>query len=381
MAITTLGHSVSLDDIKDWSSAGNIDFRITRKSELALFSEGLAIARLHELARAGITISVELTFAIPMDILGKSDVDLAGLGLLGSLFGLALVSYAKTVMDANGADIRSSLFAGLWRLVQSFGGVLSSGSKQYIVFRDPDYAIPQCLRETDRNSFPMFSRYRTVVSRLGVSITNRSGLSASQSENQLLTFLYEATATCHEHARVHGRSGIRGIIVEKLFYNKFEQFSQRVTVPALAHPYVQGVWEENKGDLMFMAITVADFGPGIHNTLPQRHSESPWERLNRALVAGESRKPKASSLSVGQGFTKILGAARDLKAFLLVRSAEFVGYRNFFHDGLGDADVVPLRQVDTGQGSIGSSVTLLWPIPRISPDQQELFSRAMDFLP
>lgn len=376
VAAFTLTKSVTLEEIHDWTpdSVGDVIFQITRESAFSLLAEGVAIGKLHELWRSGTNLVVRTTFPIHVDTLFRRIPEVGGLGLLATAFGLALASKASSVLDSSGREVSDSLFSALWATVHKVGGVLPAGAKQYVLFRDPDYSIPQCLREDGRRTFPRLGRFRSLLARLGSEITYGKGLGASHAEAQLVTFLYEAALNSDEHASGSSGAvqGIRGIIIEKTLYHRWAGLDDRPQVPDLIKPYIRRTWENTEGDLMFSSYTVADLGPGIHRTLPEKANESSWDRLNRALLPGESRKPRGSGLSVGQGFTQILRAARDLRAFLFIRSAEMSGFKDFSRPA--EQIESPLsRFAESMHGCVGSSVSLLWPFPEISPDQMQLF--------
>lgn len=367
---------MSLEDIHAWKPRDNgIVFQITRESGFSLFAEGVAIGKVHELSNSGVDLRVRTTFAVSSDTPFKPAEQIPRLGLLATAFGLALISKATSVRDANDREVRDTLLGTLWGLVQNSGGILASGAKQYLLFRDPDYSIPHCLRESERNNFPLLGKFRSLLARLGTEITHRKGLGASRAESQLLTFLYEAALNSHEHARGFNGAplnGIRGLIVQKSLYPRWSGLDDRPQMPDLVRAYIRRVWHDTEGDLMFTAYTIADLGPGIHRTLPSGANESDWQRLNRALRAGESRKARGSGLSVGQGFTKILTAAKELKAFVFLRSAEMSGFKDF-STGTERVDSPLAQYAESMHGDVGSSITLLWPLSQISPDQQTLF--------
>jgi hypothetical protein len=124
------------------------------------------------------------------------------------------------------------------------------------------------------------------------------------------------------------------------------------------------------------AVSIVDTGLGIHRTLPGKPGEGEWERLGRAFLPGESSKPIGIE-GRGQGLNHVIDALTScgtLRAFLQVRSANMLAYREFTDPSVdGDTRPYALRRLGDNlqPDTSGSSLTLVWPVLE-SPNQVEL---------
>lgn len=366
----------TLEEVLVWPAAGiqGLTFRIVRQSQFGLLAEGAALAVLHATQALGIPIRLEAAFPILFTEGGRLD-EIAP-DILRSLFGCSAAYGSSSVTDGSGREVGAALVNALWRYVQDFGGEFGDGKKHSIIFRDPDYSIPHCLRSSPSvKDFPFPHDFSRVLRGLGNSILSR-GSFGSLTEDELITFLYEAVRNSHDHAKYDSDGkpirGIRGVTVEKFIFSSLSDVAGRPHIPSKVKDFLQRRWQNQKRHYVMIAFSVTDLGPGIHKTLRGVDGESDWERLNRAFLPGVSRKP-TSDLSRGYGLMKILDAARRLNAFLFVRSAGLIGYRDFSVPGNVSKEPLLIPWELNNSIPLGSSLTLLWPMTKSSPDQSSLF--------
>ncbi|OGQ59900.1 MAG: hypothetical protein A3J24_11140 [Deltaproteobacteria bacterium RIFCSPLOWO2_02_FULL_53_8] len=206
---------------------------------------------------------------------------------------------------------------------------------------------------------------RTLAKQMG--LIKCFGVSAT--EEALNTVLYETVRNSHEHAR-RDYPSFRGVVFRKLIFSNVEDLEGRSSLPTELKGYIRRIWKSfPQHKHMFASFAIADVGPGIHNTLPSKAGEAAWSRLNRAFNPGESRKP-SGALSSGEGLPGVISAARRLGAFLFVQSAELAGYRDFTL-AEGEETLSPL--VEGVPNTLGTSITILWPMFEDDIDQPSLF--------
>ncbi len=355
-----LAEYTSLDDVAEWirGDVDDVELLIGSSSGFAPTVEGVALSVLQELTQtASLTVKCGVDIARPPKI-------------FDSLFGLSVTLAARTITGPEGREHKAVLAANLWKRVLQAGGQIGAGNRMGIVFRDPDYWMPQCLRSPEPH-FPKRDLYRSTL----LSAARKMGFSPafSSSEEDVITFLYEATQNSHDHARVgaDGRavSGIRGILLDRVMVTSARELEARRDLSEFQRSYVRRTGSGIPGPTVFFAFTVADLGAGIHNTLPRAAGESDWDRLNRAFSAGETRKPRGDGLEAGQGLAKLRKSAKRLSALLFVKSADLAGYIDFSVDN----DSQRITQIPPQLGFMGTSLTLMWPATKTGGDQRSLF--------
>lgn len=362
----------SLNAIASWLQAGDegLVFCVSSASGFAPLTEGVALGVLYDLARRR-PIYVETTVAHDVRTLER-------LPMLESLFGISLALSASSVKTPNQADVHGELAAKLWGRVLEGRGVVGKGNRTGLVFRDPDYWIPYCLR-TGSASFPLRDQFRSAI----LAILRAQGFPRAQysrTEDDAITFLYEAARNSHEHARVDTNeraiTGIRGILAERITLASPTELQNRRDLSPLLREYIQRVWHTISSETRLLyALTVADLGPGIHHTLPALPGESSWHRLNRAFQPGQTRKKKTGDIEAGLGLVKLRASAERLHALLFVRSSDLLAFSDFSSPGI-DSDPAILRPWPDEQlrmGTSGTSLTLLWPELPDGGDQGTLF--------
>ena len=362
----------SLNTVAAWLQAGEegLVFCVSGESGFAPLTEGVALGVLHDLARR-MPIYVETTVAHDVRTLER-------LPILESLFGIALVLSARSIKTPSQTDVHSELATELWGRVLKVCGVVGKGNHTGLVFRDPDYWIPHRLR-TGSASFPLRDQFRSAL----LTISRSQGFPREQyshTENDAITFLYEAARNSHEHARVDTNEraipGIRGILTERITLASTTELPSRRDLDPPLRSYIQHIWDTiSPKTRLFYALTVADLGPGIHNTLPALPGESSWDRLKRAFQPGQTRKNKTGDLEAGLGLVKLRASAKRLHALLFVRSSDLLAFSDFSSPGV-DADPATLQPWPDDQlriGTSGTSLTLLWPELPDGGDQGTLF--------
>lgn len=367
-ASCTIKAATGLSELAKWHAAKdrNLKFDVSLKSSFGLAVEGMALGLLSELQRSS-TIDVECTF----DVLGANSAD--QLRVFDGLFGLALVLAARTVRTPSSANARDGILGFLWQRVQKNYGVLGDGKRRSLVSRDPEAPIPMCLRES--SLFPKRDRFGAILHQKAISLgASDRHRSYSRSEEDAITFIYEATRNSWEHARFDAEGGaipgIRGVLIDRLSFVSNQDLLSRRDLSELQRDYFQRQWRDFGSSRIATAYTVADLGLGIHRTLrPATPQETDWERLERAFRPGESRKPQGTDVESGMGLWKLYAAATRLKALLFVKSGGLLGYVDFSRQQNGTIPKIsPWTEVES-LGDVGTSLTLIW--PRV--DQEQLF--------
>ncbi|HWV99753.1 MAG TPA: hypothetical protein VNZ64_08695 [Candidatus Acidoferrum sp.] len=379
MKTIALSSAISFEELAAWQGSGAeaLSFKLTKESDFSAFVEGTAIGKLFELRQRKISIEVQCTFPI---LTGQLEhFPQAGLGLFSTLFGLALLYESKRVFDSRGQDVKASLYQFLWKRVMESGGNIGDGKKRSIIFREPDIPVPRCLREGERAIFPSRLKFKALLTECGIDLGAGKQFGASQTEDKVATFLYEAARNSHEHGRenlkLEVQSGIRGILIEKVALTLRDEIEKRREFPPTVREYLRRVWDSPSRGLFLISFTVCDFGLGIQHTLVPLPRETPQQRLNRAFKPGESRKPKGAEINRGEGLPKILETYRRLRAFLFLQSAELCGFVDFsktISPPTNSSDELLCGYSEKSPNELGTSMTLLWPIPSESPDQQVL---------
>lgn len=353
--------STSLTDVQGWldgsEKASDTRFLVTRDSGFAPGVEGVALGAIAEISQVG-AITIEATIESVQE-----------LKLFDSLFGVSLCLLSSSVLTPKASSNIESLADTQWRRVVENGGVVGSGNRIGFVFRDPDYWLPRFF-SGEEGEFPKRDSFRRglerVVSRLGLQRT------FSNTEDDALTFLYETAQNSHEHGRLgsDGRtvSGVRGIVLERISINSAKELERRRDLEGFQREYLHSQIKKWGTPLIFFSFTVADLGSGIQNTLPvlaENPDETPWQRLNRAFLAGATRKKQSAGLDAGQGLFKLQSSAERLQALLFVKSSRLSGYLDFSEPTQSQA----LRQISSSLCEVGTVLTLMWPAIPAGGDQ------------
>ncbi len=376
MEVIELGDPIRLQgtSVRTDPAPSGLRIILHRNARFSLFAEAPTVQRIQELASSGCRIQCDCTYPIGAD-LPQEDLRRV-LGPLYSPLGLTLASTCESVCDSNNLDVAPLLHQALWEELTRSGGRIGTGSRQAIISRDPDYAVPVCLREGLERKLAMPPTFRELLIKIGRSITGSLTWGSSQAEENITTLLYEAAQNCHQHARATAAgdsiNGVRGILIDKLTFNSMDEVRSRRDIPGLVEKYIDFVWHLMSPEHVLMSITIADNGDGIHNTLPALPDEPAWQRLQRAFAPGSSRLPPASGIQRGLGLPKILDACRNLRAFLFLRSAELSAYVHFGSE-TAPPGVSLCAWPYCPTGRRGTALTVLWPIHAMVPGQGFLF--------
>jgi hypothetical protein len=361
-----LKRETTLSDVAGWlrDGAAEMTFIVWPNSDFTTAVEGVALTVLRELWASGRVIHVDCRFGV------EAAVRVQDLGLFDGLFGLCLAVVAKTIRSASSDQVRPALLQRLWDRVRQGRGCIGHGKRLAIVSRDPDVPVPAILR-TGSTHFPQRAHFAPVLQGVAhdmgfgnFGLRKRTILTAD--EEAALTFLYETARNSHEHGR-HDRDdravhGIRGTIIERLIFTSRGEVDARSTLPEWQRQYAARVWPRMERSKRIVAYTVVDLGSGIQNTLPPVvPEESPWDRLNRAFRDGETRKPKGTDVEAGVGLYKVAQAAMNLKALLVVKSGELLGFADFSVDRHAGSPFLEPWPEGLDVGHQCTSVTLMWP--------------------
>lgn len=372
----------TFEDIAKWkaSKGDKVTFLVPKEARFVTLAEGIAIGRLHDLRTHDCEVTVKLTFPIQSG-LSTDEVwkVLVSIPFLNGPFGLDLLLSATEVVDNVGTSVRDYLLSGFWSEIIRREGLIGDGKRLCVISREPSVPLPACLMERGQLDFPSPSKFTRLLESVATLLGGGQGLAFSTAEQGLSTFLYETARNSWEHGRetIDGtvEKGARGIVVEKLMVQNAKDLASRRDVPEFLRNYLERVHEARGKKAMFViAVTVADYGRGIHKTLPSKADEDDWHRLLRAFQKGQSRKPKASDLNWGEGLPNIVDVCRPpLKGFLFVRSAELSGYADF---SLPSKEIDLLNPMETlVSDSCGSSISVVWALAESGQthDQQMLF--------
>ncbi|HUR42191.1 MAG TPA: hypothetical protein VM240_13585 [Verrucomicrobiae bacterium] len=373
MSEISLNQHVSLADLAAWPLTDDeVTFRLTRGATFDPGVEGVAVGLLRNSIRAGSSFHLKVAFR-PIDEAGRPQ------GLLEGLLGVHLLLSASSVtIEGDSDDARRMLIERVWSYIKQNEGLVGDGKRQTVVFRDPDYSIPECLRESSSARFPYPNKFKTLLARMSRNLAWSAELSTLPAEESVATVLYEAALNAHEHARWDSDNGtlppaIRGIVLEKLHFNSRDELQRRTTLSPGLREYIARAWSEGARQVSFLAATVTDAGIGIQHTLPPKGAESAWDRLNRAFKSGVTRKPIVPDKGLGEGLPSIAEAALRLRAYLSVSSAELNGFRDFTLEPPGAQDEMLVRHPIDIPKRVGTSLTVIWPVLEGRGSQGRLF--------
>lgn len=354
----------SFDDVTIWEcdQGDEVEFRVKRDSGFQLFAGGLAIGAVQRLRSKASKITVKAEFSFPTQLLDVTIRDWPSFFL--TLPGIAVLHSADYVTDSSGADLSAKAFDLTWRafLLKS-AGIIGDGKSQNLICREFDSPIPEAVRSSENNKIPSRKEFESVLSNLGRELGAGSRFFGSVTEAGVAGFLFEAFRNAIEHAQPDNE-GIWGVSIEKMLLQANDGLQKRKQIPDILTEFIRR--HPAKRDTLWICVSVADFGLGIHATLPRLENEGEWPRLLRAFERGVSRKPKSGSPNRGQGLPNILDDAKRLGACVFVNSTGLAG----FYDAV---DRKPTwTEIKIPSGIRGTSISIFWPVTDGNPDQGKL---------
>lgn len=366
----------SIDDVLEWRVAECDTISVSRRSSFEPGAQGLALAALASVRPGRDAPCLDCDFEEP----GTPDE------LESTFFGSA-VGFALPRLISDVRFNRASASTGFKRLLGELykdrRGILGSGRSKAVVCADPVFPVPPCLESQEAATDPLpspsafASLLNTEVEKMGFR-----RMLGSTAESSIVSFVYEALRNSWEHGislDAHRRArSTRALIIEKIVLQTADLASRQIS-PELKD-YLTRVVEANRDELGLGVIcfSVADQGDGIQSTLPakaENPNETLAERLARAFIPGESRKPDGV-VKRGLGLPNIVSAAHSLQALLRVTSGDLVASQDFSYgeDKYPHLRLGSIRQLP-GQAPRGTCVSLFVPEFSLDLDQRSLFPR------
>lgn len=378
MATIRVPERATLDEVLAWRLSECESIRLVRRSGFELGVQGVALSQLAALAPRGHGPTVECEFEEPTDL---ADIEAT---LLGGAFGFALVRLVEKVAFA-GRPASPELKPRLSALYRARQGVLGVGTATSLVCPDPVYSLPPALTATPGANLPGYfpppSAFTAVLNRMLESLGFRR-LLASAEEAGVVSFVYEALRNSLEHGLTADKTrrarSTRALIAEKVVLHGGDLGARRISHEL--KQYLERVAESNRGDLGLgvVCLTVSDQGDGIQATLPPKADltdETPSQRLARAFLPGESRKP-IGVVKRGLGLPSVISAAFNLQALIRVTSGNLVVGQDFsFKEDKYPKLNFDAIQVLPTELRCGTSISIFVPEFAFSLDQRSLFSR------
>lgn len=364
----------AVEDVLSWRLASCDTVRLSKRSSFEPGVHGLALSALAAIQPGASDMLLECEFSEP------NSVEELGATPFAGAFGFALSRLVRRIQFAGKAA--SSNFKGLLsQYYKQSSGVLGTGSTCSVVCPDPVFALPPALVVTGNSgvidSFPPPSAFHAMLNAVVGSMGFRR-LLASSEEASIVEFVYEAFRNSLEHGisadPMRRRRSTRALVVEKVVLGT--DLAGRHLSPELKE-YLVRIAEANPRDigLGVVCFTVADQGDGIQATLPSKTDESAQERLARAFVPGESRKP-VSIVSRGLGLPKVVSSAHHLQALVKVTSGDLVVGQDFStgETKYPQLDFQAMKKMPEGFLS-GTCVSVFVPEFAFDLDQKSLFGR------
>lgn len=248
------------------------------------------------------------------------DVDDEGSAL--SLPAMLALQLGMTVLPDPGAPPLSPE-AVRRHVAQRRGGVLGAGGKRRsIVEFDPEEPVATVLgrgaerrKRFDRIVLELMAGFAVGAASRGVAITG-TGARA-----HVITFLRELHANGYAYAR--DRPGIRTIRLQKHLASREKTVERAASFPQLAS-YAERL---DAGQVNLVEASVSDFGPGIlggfmstpiGRTRQGERAELILDELLHEQLSGNADDPNA-----GLGIPNALGAARQMHAFVSLRTGPY----------------------------------------------------------
>jgi hypothetical protein len=310
----------TIDALADGGRPGQEVIRLT-SSEKAVFLKEIWCAMVVAAAYRETGCSAMLasgTSAWPD--LEAADVDDDGSAL--SLPAMLALQLGMTVMPDPGAPSLSPE-AVRRHVAQRRSGVLGAGGKRRsIVEFDPEEPVATILgrgaerkKRFDRVVLELMTGFAVGATSRGVAITG-TGARA-----HVITFLRELHSNGYAYAR--DRPGVRTIRLQKHLSTRERTVERAASFPQLAD-YAARL---DPGQVNLVETSVSDFGPGIlggfmSTPIGRTHQGEPPERILDELLH-EQLSGNADDPNAGLGIPNALGAARQMHAFVSLRTGPY----------------------------------------------------------
>ena len=255
---------------------------------------------------------------------------------INSLAGLAAVQMASSVVpDSSGDKLNQDHIEHIISYERQ--GILEQGggTTRTLCEFDPQQSIARALLggTSQRNIADRRRMFRHTIlqfrSALEIGSRNRGIIATDAgSIKQLTTFLSELHDNAYEHGRAdpYNVRKIRFLRLRKHMSTNKEDLARRAyDIPAL-QTYVENITRDTKS-LAIIEASVSDFGMGIldHFLNSQYGNQfASWSReslLHEILL--ERLSAKGIDPAAGQGLFKALNAAKQMSAFVSLRTGEF----------------------------------------------------------
>ena len=373
MSILRVQERTSIDDVLSWRLPSCQTLRVSKRSSFEPGVHGLALSALAAIRPGASDMLLECDFSEPEGVEEILSTLFAG------AFGFALARLVRRI-QFSGKAASPQFKSLLSQYYKQSKGVLGIGSMCSVVCPDPVFALPPALVGMGTadvlDSFPPPSAFHMMLNEVVVGMGFRR-LLASSEEASIVTYVYEALRNSLEHGlpadSLRRSRSTRALIVEKIVLGP--DLAARHLSPELKE-YLLRIAEANPEiGLGVVCFTVADQGDGIQSTLPPKADETPQERLARAFVSGESRKP-VSIVSRGLGLPKVVSSAHHLQALVRVTSGNLVVGQDFStgetkYPQLNFQAIRHMPESFTG----GTCVSVFVPEYAFDLDQKSLFGR------
>lgn len=257
---------------------------------------------------------------------------------------LALQRGARIVTDARPPEPLEE--AEVKRNITRHGGVIGTGGRQRTVIElDPDLPVAAALTTGAVRRDTFFEFVRGVLSLLEIGALARKGaIRESPAKGTILEFLYELHSNGYEHAQLDHR--VRFLRLQKHLYPHRDVAARHAIEFDELLRYI-GSQEERPSNRQFNLVeaSVSDFGPGILDGFLSTFAGRAFANFPRRELMDkllhEQLSSKSSDPNAGLGIGQALAAAREIDAFVSLRTGEFWltmrgkhgGYRMSFREG------------------------------------------------
>jgi len=237
--------------------------------------------------------------------------------------GARVLAEAKPPQQLNPVDVK--------RKIGLLGGVIGTGGRQRTVVElDPDSPMAAALTTGYGRRDVFFEFVRRELSKLEIGALARARstnkIRESSAKGTILEFLYELHSNAFEHAR-------EGNNVRLLRLQKHQYPHRDIAIrhapqldDLISYLEKQSAQPSNRA-FNLVEASVSDFGPGVLDGFLSTfaglsHKQRPRRELLNALLH-EQLSSKSSDPNAGLGIRDALIAAREMDAYVSIRTGEF----------------------------------------------------------